>query len=203
MSGMLTTTLLHVWPAALAAATAATADAPSLPTASGGGTGLELALAAILVAVAVALLTLEFIVATGGMLAVAAALTALIALVPAFMVSTTTGVVVLALLPLVAGLVVRWGLRRLVRTHAVPHAEIVDDAGYHHLADHLGVAIGSSGELVTDAMPSGRARFATKAGPVEIDVRVQGAVLGRGQRVVVTSLHGASASVSADLPAPS
>jgi hypothetical protein len=51
-------------------------------------------------------------------------------------------------------------------------------------------------------MPTGRARFATGAGAIELDVRVQGAVLGRGQRVVVTALHGASVSVSAAPPSP-
>ena len=149
-----------------------------------------------------ALLTLEFVIATGGALAIAASLTGLAAIVLAFMASTATGVAVLALTPLVGALVVHWGLRRLVRTRAVPQVEITDDAGYHHLADRLGVAVGSSGELVTDAMPTGRARFATSAGAIEIDVRVQGPVLSRGQRVVVTALHGASVSVSAAPPPP-
>jgi hypothetical protein len=176
--------------AAYGAAAAAAAGAE-------GDTGVQLAIAAILVVAAVALLTLEFIIATGGALAIAASLTAVAAVILAFMASTTTGVVVLAAIPVVGALVVHWGLRRLVRTRAVPRAEIVEDAGYHHLADSLGVAIGASGELVTDARPSGRARFATKRGAIEIDVRVQGAVLNRGQRVVVTALHGASVSVSA------
>ena len=186
---------------ALWAAVLATQATQAAPPATDGGGAMELVIAGILVAVAVALLTLEFIVATGGVLAIAAALTGVVAIILAFMVSATTGVVVLALTPLVGALVVRWGLQRLVRTRAVPQVEIADDAGYHHLAEHLGVAVGASGELITDAMPSGRARFTTKSGPVELDVRVQGPVLGRGQRVVVTSLHGGSVAVSADLPA--
>jgi len=167
-----------------------------------GDTGVQLAIAVALVVVAVALLTLEFIIATGGALAIAASLTGVAAIILAFMASTTTGMVVLVLTPLVGALVTHWGLRRLMRTRAVPQAEIVDDAGYHHLADRLGVTVGASGELVTDAMPTGRARFATKEGAIEIDVRVQGAVLGRGRRVVVTALHGASVSVSAAPPLP-
>jgi hypothetical protein len=179
-------------------------DALSCAAAAPGGdddTGLQLAIAAILVLAAVALLTLEFVIATGGALAIAASATGLAAIILAFIASTTTGVVVLVLIPVVGALVVHWGLRRLVRTRAVPQAEISDDAGYHHLADRLGVAVGSSGELVTDAMPTGRARFATSEGAIEIDVRVQGAVLSRGQRVVVTALHGASVSVSS-APSP-
>jgi membrane-bound ClpP family serine protease len=171
--------------------------------ASAGGDGdsaLQLAIAAILVIAAVALLTLEFVIATGGALAIAASATGLAAIILAFMASTTTGVVVLVLTPLIGALVVHWGLRRLVRTRAVPRAEITDDAGYHHQADRLGVAVGSDGELVTDAMPTGRARFATRQGAIELDVRVQGPVLSRGQRVVVTALHGASVSVSAAPP---
>jgi hypothetical protein len=173
------------------------------PAVSGDAdSGLQLAIAAVLVLLAVALLTLEFVIATGGALAIAASLTGLAATILAFMASTATGMVVLALIPLVGALVVPWGLRRLVRTRAVPLVEITDDAGYHHHADRLGVAVGASGELVTDAMPTGRARFATGAGAIELDVRVQGAVLGRGQRVVVTALHGASVSVSAAPPSP-
>jgi membrane-bound ClpP family serine protease len=118
-------------------------------------------------------------------------------MVMGFLVSPGTGMLTMVLIPVVGALVVRWGLARLARSSAVPHTEIREDAGYHHLATELGVAIGAIGELVTDAMPSGRARFTTRLGTHEIDVRVVGPVLSRGQRVVVIDLHGASVTVNA------
>jgi hypothetical protein len=162
-----------------------------------GDARLQFGLAVILSIVATALLILEFILASGGPLAIAAALTAAAAMIAAFLVSTAAGLLVLILIPLVGVAVVRWGLARLVRTRAVPHAEIRDDAGYHHLAAALGVEVGAVGELVTDAMPSGRARFITRAGTNDIDVRVLGPVLGRGQRVVVIDVHGPAVTVQA------
>jgi membrane-bound ClpP family serine protease len=151
----------------------------------------------LLIPVTVALLIGEFIIASGGMLAVAAVLTGVTSIVLAFLISNGTGLLVLVLIPTVSALTTRWGLARLARSGAVPKAEIREDAGYHHLAGDLGIGIGAVGELVTDAMPSGRARFTTVRGTNEIDVRVIGAVASRGQQVVVIDLHGASVTVQA------
>ncbi len=63
---------------------------------------------------------------------------------------------------------------------------IIADAGYHHRATEAGIAAGARGELVTDAMPTGRARFSGG----EADVQVLGAALPRGAAIMVLRIEG-------------
>jgi membrane-bound ClpP family serine protease len=133
------------------------------------------------------LLALEFAVVSWGLLTLAAALCALGGLAMAWSASTAAGWVYLAAAPVIAVLAVRVGLA-LLRSSAggVVGAAITADAGYHHRAAASGVSAGSRGELVTDAMPTGRARFAGG----EADVQVEGAALPRGAAVVVLRIDG-------------
>lgn len=152
-----------------------------------------------LILLAAALLAVEFFAVSGGLLIAASFLAGFAGCALAFSVSPTAGWVVVALVPPLGWLAVRWGLARLVRSVAVPQAIIADDAGYRHAAAGLGVAVGSRGELVTDALPTGRARFLVAGhAPAEIDVVAHGPALRRGQHVVVLAISGPSISVAAE-----
>jgi membrane-bound ClpP family serine protease len=153
----------------------------------------RLLLAVGLMGLATLLLAVEFFVVSWGLLAISSLAAAVAAIVVAFSVSAAAGWALVVATPVIAWLIIRWGLARLQGSSLVPQAEITADAGYRHLAEQLGIAIGAQGELITDAMPTGRARFAKG----EIDVAVRGATLPRGHRVVVHSIAGATIFVVA------
>ncbi len=156
---------------------------------------LHLGGAILLIALAALLLALEFFVISGGLLIIASFVSCFAGCMLAFAVSPTAGWIVVASTP-VAGIgAVRWGLARLAQSRAVPRAEVTEDAGYHHLAERLGISVGSVGELITDAMPTGRARFAGDHG--ELDVLADGPGLQRGTRVVVLAITGPTVTVAA------
>ncbi len=158
--------------------------------AAGAAAGLEpwaqLLIALGLLLLAASLLLVEFFVVSWGLLSVAAGGAAYAACALAFAVSPLYGWVFVAACPLAAAIIVPWGLRRLQASRAVPKVEITEDAGYRHHTDALGVVPGSLGELVTDALPTGRARFPGG----EIDIAVEGNGLPRGTRVVVLRIEG-------------
>jgi membrane-bound ClpP family serine protease len=139
---------------------------------------------------------------SGGILLMVSVVCGLGGCVLAFSSSMLAGWVVLAVFAVLVVLGIRWGLPRLQRSSFVAQAMITQDAGYHHLAEQLGVRAGSTGTLVTDAMPTGRARFASGDGFDELDVVVVGPVLACGANVVVLSVQGATVTVRA-APAPS
>jgi membrane-bound ClpP family serine protease len=156
----------------------------------------QLAGAVLLVALAAVLLGLEFFVVSGGLLIIASFLSGFAACALAFSVSPAAGWTLVAATPLLALATIRWGLRRLTRSRAVPRAEVTEDAGYHHLAEQLGIAVGSVGELLTDAMPTGRARFAGRGADAELDVLAHGPALARGTRVMVLAISGPTVTVA-------
>jgi membrane-bound ClpP family serine protease len=147
----------------------------------------RLFLAVGLMGLAALLLAVEFFVVSWGLLAIGSLAAAVAAIVVAFSVSAAAGWALVVATPVLAWLIIRWGLARLQGSSLVPQAEITADAGYRHLAEQLGIAVGAVGELITDAMPTGRARFAKG----EIDVAVRGTTLPRGHRVVVQAISGA------------
>ena len=151
-----------------------------------------------LFALAAALAVIEFLVVSWGMLLVGSAISALAAIALAFQVGPAAGWTFVAITPVLGFFVLRTGFALMKRNSAaVLPTEISADAGAHHTAEKAGVAVGAVGELVTNAYPTGRARFSGHGAPVELDVQVQGAVLSRGDRVVVLVISGPVITVGA------
>lgn len=155
--------------------------APADP--DGGGRVL---LAVALMVVALALLLAEFLIVSFGVLAVLSFGCAVAAIAIAFSATPAAGWTLLALTPPAALLVCWWGSRRLLASRLVPKAEIDEAAGYRQVAELAGAKPGAHGELLTDAMPTGRARFAKG----EADVTVQGPAALRGAQVTVLRVEG-------------
>lgn len=188
-----------IWIAALLAATEAAAEAA--PADQGLGVTGNLLAATGLLVLCLGLIALEFVLISGGALAITAVACAIAAVWFAFAAGPLSGWVFTLLVPISGFLAIRAGLRWMQTSSMVVQSEITDHAGYAHAAASHGVAVGSLGELVTDAYPTGRARFATAThGTAELDVAVRGAVLGKGAAVVIKAIEGATIFVG---PAPS
>lgn len=153
--------------------------------ADAGNSG-QILLAVALMLVALALLLAEFLIVSFGMLAVLAFGCAVSSIAIAFSATPAAGWTLVVLTPPAALLVCWWGSRRLLASRLVPKVEITGDAGYHHAAELAGAKPGAHGELVTDAMPTGRARFAKG----EADVTIEGPALTRGAQVTVLRIEG-------------
>ncbi len=149
--------------------------------------------AVLLLLIGAVLLLLEFLLVSYGMLAIAAFGCAVAGIVLGFGTSPIVGWTLLGVTPVLAALVVTWGLRRLMRSDLVPKEEITEDAGYRHISDSMGITIGSHGTLVSDAMPTGRARFLGG----ELDVLVEGPTASHGTAVTVRRIEGATIIVTA------
>ncbi len=147
---------------------------------------VSLAYAAALLALAVVLLVLEIFVVSFGLLLAASLAAAGGAIYFAFAASDLAGWSFAVLVPVLGAVLARWGIRRIQRSGIVPQSEITSDAGYRHVAERIGVGVGSAGTLVTAARPSGRARFAGG----ECDVQVRGGALERDDEVVVQQIDG-------------
>ena len=139
-----------------------------------------------LLALAVVLLVFEFFIVSFGLLLAGAVAATAAALYFAFRAGDAVGWAMAVVVPILAGLVVRWGLKRIRASRIVPKSEITEEAGYHHVADRLGIGRGSVGTMVTPARPSGRARFPGG----ECDVQVRGGTLEAAARVVVKEIDG-------------
>jgi membrane-bound ClpP family serine protease len=163
-------------------------------TAVAGANLNDVLLAVGFLAVAAILLLLEFLVVSYGLLAIAALGCAITGIVLGFGQSETVGWMLVAATPILATVVVAWGLRRLVRSDLVPKQEITEDAGYRHATASLGIVVGTRGTLVTDAMPTGRARFPGG----DIDVMIEGPAASKGTVVTVRRIEGASVYVVTD-----
>jgi membrane-bound ClpP family serine protease len=188
------------WPVLLAAV--APAAAPAAPV-DGLGVGTNLLIATGLLVLGLGLIALEFILISGGAIGITAVACSVAAVWFAFAAGSLTGWIFTLLVPLSGFLAIRAGLQWMRTSTMVVQAEITAHAGYAHAASDHGVAVGSVGVLVTDAFPTGRARFAGPAGASELDVAVRGAVLGKGAAVVVRAIEGASIIVGpAPLPSP-
>jgi membrane-bound ClpP family serine protease len=157
-----------------------------------------IAWALVLLILAAALALVEFLVVSWGMLLVGSVISALVAISLAFHASTTVGWCFVAVVPFIGFFTVRFGFGLMRRNPAaILPTEITADVGIRHAAERAGVAVGALGELSTNAFPTGRARFNGPHGPVELDVQVQGAVLSRGDRVVVLLIDGPIITVGA------
>ncbi len=154
----------------------------------------DVLLAIALLVLAAGLLLLEFLVVSYGLLAIAALGCAIAGIVLGFGSSPVVGWTLLGVSPILAALVTAWGLRRLMRSSLVPKEEISGNAGYRHAADSLGISIGSRGTLVTDAMPTGRARFPGG----DLDVQVEGPAVSKGAVVTVRRIEGPVVFVAPD-----
>lgn len=163
------------------------------PVPADSGDGGQVLLAVGLMVVALVLLLAEFLIVSFGILAVLSFGCAVTAIAIAFSATPAAGWTLLALTPPAALLVCWWGSRRLLASRMVPKAEIGDVAGYRHAAELAGAKPGVHGELVTDAMPTGRARFAKG----EADITVEGPALMRGAQVTVLRIEGPLIIVSA------
>jgi membrane-bound ClpP family serine protease len=156
----------------------------------------SLALAVFLLLLAVAMAVAEVFVASMGVLALGALTCGALAIVTAFGISTGAGWAFLVLVPVVGLLVAAWGFRRLQGSHLVPKAAITADAGYHQAMDRIGLAIGAIGVLVTDAVPTGRARFTGTRGSDELDVTISGSAGRKGDRVRLLRIEGPAITVT-------
>lgn len=174
----------------------AAAAAPAVAEAM--STSAMLAWAVVLMLLAAGLAVVEFMIVSWGMLLVGAVISAIAGIALAFQASPFAGWLFVAATPALIFIVLRTGFAMMRRNKAtIMSTEISADAGYHHTAEAAGIAIGAVGELVTAAYPTGRARFAGRNGPIELDVQVQGAVLPRGERVVILAMNGPAISVGA------
>jgi membrane-bound ClpP family serine protease len=79
----------------------------------------------------------------------------------------------------------------------VAHTEITATAGAAAQAWTAGAVVGATGRLMTDAMPTGRARFATG----DLDVTVLGQPGQRGDLVAILAIDGPSITVRLAPPA--
>jgi len=147
---------------------------------------MPLLYAVVLLLIGVALLILEIFIVSFGLLGAGALASTIAAVYFAFQLGPALGYGFIALAALLATVTVRWGIRRIRASSLVPKAEITGDAGYRHVAERLGVDVGSVGVLVTPARPSGRARFAGG----ECDVQVRGRALEPATEVVVERIDG-------------
>ena len=153
-----------------------------------------------LLALGVVLLIFEFFIVSFGLLLAGAVASTAAAIYFAFRAGDPVGWAMVIIVPIVAVFTVRRGLARLRTSHIVPKSEITAEAGYHHVADRIGIGPGSIGTMVTPARPSGRARFPGG----ECDVQVRGGTLEVSDRVVVGEIDGAIIFVrsAGDEPAP-
>ena len=153
-----------------------------------------------LLALGVVLLVFEFFVVSFGLLLAGSIASTAAAIYFAFRAADAVGWTMVVVVPILAFFLARWGLARLRTSHIVPKSEITAEAGYHHVADRIGIGPGSIGTMVTPARPSGRARFPGG----ECDVQVRGGTLEASNRVVVVEIDGAIIFVrpAGDEPAP-
>lgn len=145
-----------------------------------------LALATILLVFAVALLVIELCTVFSGFLLIGSFGAGIAAIVVAFLAGPTTGLIFLVGAPILLVCIGLWGFHRLQKSRLVAQEEITAQAGYSAQAQAQGVSIGSIGLMLTDAMPSGRARFDEH----EYDVAATSGFLSRGQTVRVVALEG-------------
>ena len=153
-----------------------------------------------LLALGVVLLIFEFFIVSFGLLLACSIASTAAAIYFAFRAADAIGWTMVVVVPILAFFLVRRGLARLRTSHIVPKSEITAEAGYHHVADRIGIGPGSIGTMVTPARPSGRARFPGG----DCDVQVRGGTLEASDRVVVVEIDGAIIFVrpAGDEPAP-
>lgn len=140
------------------------------------------ALAIGLVLVAAALIILEFFVISGGIISALAAMLAVGGIILGFEVGNGLGWGMLLLTPVLFIVCVRVGLRRLQSSPLVTQSTVDGDAGYRQFATRFGIAAGSIGVMVTNAMPTGRCRF--DGGEADVAMNRGSAKVGQQVRVL-------------------
>ena len=155
-------------------------------------------IAVALLAVAALCLFLEFLFVSYGLLGITALGCAIAGIVIGFDSSPAVGWALVVATPVLAAVVVTWGLQRLQNSNLVPKDAITEDAGYRHACSEMGITSGSRGILITNAMPTGRARFSGG----EIDVLVEGPVASTGTLITVRRIEGPTVLVVADATVP-
>jgi len=166
------------------------AVAPAVPTDDGLGVIGNLFAATSLLVFGLGLIALEFVLISGGAIGITAVLCAIAAIWFAFAAGPVAGWIFTLLVPISGGIAIRLCLNMMMKSSMVVQAEITSNAGYGHAAADHGVTIGSTGALVTDAFPTGRARFITATGTTDLDVTVSGAILSKGAAVQVKQIEG-------------
>ncbi len=154
----------------------------------------SLILAVVLLIVALLVLLLEFFVVSGGLLALIALVLSVAAVSLAFAAHPVAGWLFVVTAPVAAVLVAKWGLARLQRTRLVAQEVIGGNAGIAESSAQRGIEVGSVGEMMTKAMPSGRAHFPRGSA----DVTAKGGTLSAGDRVRVIGIAGPSIYVTLD-----
>jgi len=154
-----------------------------------------------LMLLALLVLLLEMLLISFGILGIIAVILGTVGVILGFRVHPALGWSLLLLSPLAGLWILRWGFARMRRggLGLVTVAEVSGQTGIAAAAHAVGADLGAEGVLVTDAMPTGRARFAQG----EIDVTVRGPVLQRGAPIVVLAIDGPAVTVTARPPVPS
>ena len=133
-------------------------------------------IAVVLLALAALFLFLEFLFVSYGLLGITALGCAVAGIVIGFDSSPAVGWALIIATPVIAAVVVAWGLQRLQNSNLVSKAAITEDAGYRHACTEMGITSGSR----------------------EIDVLVEGPVASTGTPVTVRRIEGATVLVIAD-----
>ena len=158
---------------------------------------LDVLWAVLLMAAALGVLLAELLMVSFGLFSAAALGLAVASIIMGFKVHDGLGWGLLLAAPILAIPLLRWGLRRLRGNAVVAKAEITATAGIEAQARMVGASLGAVGRLMTDAMPTGRARF--PAG--DVDVTVSGTLGARGDQVEVILIDGPSVTVAVVTPA--
>ena len=163
---------------------------PAAPVAEGLSVIGNLFTATCLLVFCLGLIALEFVLISGGAIGIIAVFCAIGAIWFAFAAGPVAGWVFTLLVPILGGIAIRMGLKLMMTSSMVVQSEITGNAGYGQAAAANGVTVGAAGELVTDAYPTGRARFLTANGAIELDVTVGGTVLSKGAAVQIKQIEG-------------
>ena len=96
-----------------------------------------------LLVLATLILILEFFVVSFGVLSVVSIACVVGAIYFAFLAGPVVGWLFSLATPVLGISIVRWGVERIRTSTLVPKAEVTAEAGYHHVADRMGVAPGA------------------------------------------------------------
>jgi membrane-bound ClpP family serine protease len=180
-----TASVMEVAAGAATAAGTATAAGVANALTSATSTG-DLLLPALLMCGGIILTIAECFVISFGLLAIGALLCAIASVLLAWDISPAYGFSMLVIAPIAGVVAVRIGLERMRRSPAVPQSEITAQVGQQAHAVTAGATVGATGVLLTDAYPTGRARFASG----DIDVQVRAGHLTKGTAVAVVAIDG-------------
>lgn len=140
---------------------------------------------------AILLLILEALFVSGGIFGLVALVLAVMAGIDAFAISPFIGWVYLLMAPLIGIWIIYWGFKRMPDSPLAARSELSEKAGYHWHAAEMGIEVGSTATLLSDARPDARARF---PGGV-IDVNAESGTIPVGSHVRVVAITGTGITV--------